>query len=214
MSKKIAYTLLSTAIALPILSSPTLSAGKYGLEDTAKRSGLSQYGSDLPTLTGAIIGTALSVIGVVFFILMIYGGFLWMTARGKEEYVTKAKDTIIAAIVGLILVLGAYAITSFVFNAVGGGGGTTGGNGPAATAGNQAAADEQGAAICANNLSQANCEANAACQKINRGQVYQHCTSLAKYNPCNTTANTCVRACAGEAVCRQACYDTFYACVL
>jgi len=45
---------------------------------------------------------------------MIYGGFIWMIARGNEGEVTKAKDLIQAAIIGLVVVLAAYAITQFI----------------------------------------------------------------------------------------------------
>ena len=63
---------------------------------------------------GTIIKAALSFLGVIFLILMIYGGFLWMTAKGNEEEVTKAKNLINAAIIGLIIVVSAYAISYFV----------------------------------------------------------------------------------------------------
>ena len=65
------------------------------------------------------IQIVLSFVGVVFLILMIYGGFLWMTARGVEEQVTKAKNIIIAAIIGLIIVIAAYAISYFVIKQLG-----------------------------------------------------------------------------------------------
>jgi len=100
------------SIVTPVL------ADKYGLSDTAGRAGLTKYGDSVPVLAGSIIGTALSLISVIFFILIVYGGFLWMTAHGKEETVTKAKDTIIAAIIGLIIVLASFAITNFVFDSV------------------------------------------------------------------------------------------------
>lgn len=70
--------------------------------------------TDLPTTIGKIIGVALSLLGVIFLVLMIYGGFLWMTARGDGGQVDKAKGMITTAIVGLIIVLSAYAITYFV----------------------------------------------------------------------------------------------------
>lgn len=103
--------------------------GAYGLEDTASASGLSASGvsNSVPTIIGDIIGTGLSLVSVLFFILMIYGGIRWMLARGKEEEVKKSLDTIISAIIGIIVVLAAYAITNFVFKAVGAGGGGGGG---------------------------------------------------------------------------------------
>ncbi len=98
--------------------SVSLAADDYGLSKTANRAGLDKYGDSVPNLVGSVIGTALSLIGVLFFILMVYGGFLWMTDHGKEEQVTKAKDTIIAAVIGMVVVLASYAITTFVFRSI------------------------------------------------------------------------------------------------
>ena len=69
---------------------------------------------DLPTMIGVIVGALLSFVGVLFLILMIYGGVMWMTARGNEQQVEKARSLIIAAIIGIIIVLAAYAITMFI----------------------------------------------------------------------------------------------------
>ena len=68
----------------------------------------------LPGAIGKVVGVVLSLVGVVFLILMIYAGFTWILARGNEQDVTKAKDLIIAAVIGLIIVLAAYAITAYI----------------------------------------------------------------------------------------------------
>ena len=79
---------------------------------------INAYGSlpsaDVPGAIGNIVGVALSFIGVLFLGLMIYGGFSWMLARGNQTEVTKAKDLIEAAVIGLIIVMAAYAITAYV----------------------------------------------------------------------------------------------------
>ncbi len=103
-------------ICLLFVGGSVVYAQNYGLEATAGAAGLQR--GDVPTLAGSIIGTALSMIGVLFFVLMVYGGFLWMIARGNEEQVRKAKDTIIEATIGLIVVLSSYAITNFVFSSL------------------------------------------------------------------------------------------------
>lgn len=61
-----------------------------------------------------IITIILSVLGVVFLILIIYGGLIWMTAAGNEEKAKKAKELITEAMIGLIIVLAAYAISYFI----------------------------------------------------------------------------------------------------
>ena len=88
-----------------------------GLNKTAEKSGLKEAGSDgtdLQTLIGQIISSVLLLVGTVFFALMLYGGFTWMKARGNEKEVEKAKDTIVQAIIGIVIIALAYAITRFL----------------------------------------------------------------------------------------------------
>ncbi len=70
--------------------------------------------SDLPTAISKVIKTLLSLVGTVFLVLTIYAGILWMTAQGEEEKAKKARDIITMAVIGLIIVMSAYAITYFV----------------------------------------------------------------------------------------------------
>ena len=65
----------------------------------------------ISTATDAFLG----ILGVIFIVLMVYAGYNWMTASGDQAKVDKAKDTIFRAIIGLIIVVGAYAIWNFVF---------------------------------------------------------------------------------------------------
>jgi hypothetical protein len=96
-----------------------------GLEKTAEKTGHTNqaiFGSngDLFYGTGMTINTALSLLGVVFLVLTVYGGITWMTAEGDETKVEKAKKTITQAVIGLVIVLAAYAISLFVINALSG----------------------------------------------------------------------------------------------
>ncbi len=95
-------------------------AGGYGLSETANKipafANQTQMSGNafLNSKIGSIIGVVLSFVGVIFLILMIYAGLVWMTAQGNQEQVNKAKDLMINAIIGLIIVLAAYAITAFI----------------------------------------------------------------------------------------------------
>ncbi|MCK5356780.1 MAG: hypothetical protein KAJ48_00160 [Elusimicrobiales bacterium] len=73
---------------------------------------------DLPAAIGQIVGAILAFVGVLFLGLMIYGGFIWMMARGNESEVEKARELIKSAVVGLVVILAAYAITSYVGDAL------------------------------------------------------------------------------------------------
>lgn len=63
---------------------------------------------------GTIVNAALSVLGIIFIIIIIIGGFKWLTARGDEAEVTKALAYIKSAIIGLIITLSAGAIWFFI----------------------------------------------------------------------------------------------------
>ena len=74
--------------------------------------------TNLSSIIGKIVGAALSFLGVVFFVLIIYGGYMWMFSMGNEQTAAKAKEIIIAAVIGLVIVLMAYAITSYLGSVV------------------------------------------------------------------------------------------------
>lgn len=61
-----------------------------------------------------IINIALGVIGIILVALILYAGFLWMTSAGEADKVEKAKKIIINAVIGLVIILSAWAITRFV----------------------------------------------------------------------------------------------------
>lgn len=71
--------------------------------------GLSDPG--LPSVISVIIWGALSLVGAIFLILIIYGGFLWMTASGNEEQIGKAKKILASSIIGLAIILLSGVIT-------------------------------------------------------------------------------------------------------
>ncbi len=85
-------------------------------------------GSDtVPGIIGKVVAVILSFIGIIFFLLVLFAGFMWMSAMGNSERVTKAKDILEAAAIGLLIVLGAYAITRFVFQGLSQSGATSAG---------------------------------------------------------------------------------------
>ena len=65
-------------------------------------------------IIAAIIQALLGLVGVIFFIMIIYGGVAWMTAAGNPEKVGKAKKLIINAVIGLAIVTAAYSISYFI----------------------------------------------------------------------------------------------------
>ncbi len=97
---------------------PTAFAQNLGLDLAGRAAGSAGYAQVTETSFSETLGTlvkgALSFVGVIFLILMIYAGYLWMTARGDEGQVDRATDIIRTAIIGFIITMGAYSITAFV----------------------------------------------------------------------------------------------------
>lgn len=117
----VAVTLVFTTAASAQSCPPNKTAAecvRLGLGTTAGTAGLGATGTPLPVIIGNIIYAALSLTGVIFVILVIYGGFIWMQARGNTEDVKKAKDIITSAIIGIVLIGLAFAITSFVISRI------------------------------------------------------------------------------------------------
>ena len=78
------------------------------------REGTGLGDASLETATGQIIRVFISFLGIVAVVIILFGGFKWMTAGGNEDKVQEAKRLIIAGIIGLAIILSAYAIASFV----------------------------------------------------------------------------------------------------
>lgn len=122
MFKKISFFIIG---ALILLTPALCFAFDYGVGSTQQATNgflptTVAKATDPATLAGNILKAVLSLIGIIFFILIFYAGLVWMTSQGKTERVDKAKGTLEAAVVGLVLIAGAYAITSFVLTGLGG----------------------------------------------------------------------------------------------
>lgn len=127
---KIFATIFLCGALLTIAQPAFAAADPYGLQAARNASQYKDSKKSLPEVAGSLIGVAFSVIGIVFLGLALYAGYKWMTAQGNEKDVTKARDTLINATIGIVLMVAAYAITNFMFTDVIS---TLMGNAPAAT---------------------------------------------------------------------------------
>ncbi len=105
---------LSTGLALAAVALAPFSvlATPFTLEDVGTQVGLGT--ADLKATVLNIIQWVLSILGLLAVTFIIYGGFVWLTAAGNEEKIEKAKKIIGSAVVGLIIILMAWAIVIFV----------------------------------------------------------------------------------------------------
>ncbi len=89
-------------------------AADFGMNEVSNTINLSQ--ADPRVIIGRIIQIALTFLGVIALILITYAGFLWMTSNGEEEKIGQAKRILRNAIIGLIIILSAWAVTTFLLN--------------------------------------------------------------------------------------------------
>lgn len=128
MSKKYLKNLVFVLIAVVSLNYYVLACEAAGTRDDLKNQlnnaaapgwgGPPGAGNNLPGIIQTAISAFLGLLGIIFLVLIIYAGFEWMTAQGDEEKVTKAKDTLTRAVIGLVIIIAAYSITYFVFSSL------------------------------------------------------------------------------------------------
>lgn len=61
-----------------------------------------------------IVTTGFATVGSIFLALMVYAGMKWMTARGNSDAIATAQGTLVNATIGIIVIIAAYTITSFI----------------------------------------------------------------------------------------------------
>ncbi len=117
VSKRLqALVCIALFLAFLLLVGQPVLAQTENLVDTAEQTNLG--GNDLTSVIGNIIKVFLGLLGIVFLLIMIFAGYLWMTAGGDDKQVLRAKRLIINAVIGIVIILFAYGITSFIIGAL------------------------------------------------------------------------------------------------
>ena len=113
--------LIILGLALPLLASAQVETEgmQAGLGEFTTGAGITGETS-LPLIIGRIVKIIISLLGLVAAVIIIIGGFKWMTSAGNEEKITAAKKLMINGLIGLILVILAYAIATFIITQLGG----------------------------------------------------------------------------------------------
>ena len=126
--KELYYKIGTKLAILPVLLAPKATFaqalgedelfGGIGSEEFAGEAGLGT--ADLPSTIASIIRTMLGFLGIIAVVIILFGGFKWMTSGGNEDKVQEAKKLIISGIIGLVIVISAFAIASFVITQIAG----------------------------------------------------------------------------------------------
>ncbi|MBU1915764.1 pilin, partial [Patescibacteria group bacterium] len=116
-------------LIIPIAAFAQLTTSDVGLQYAAE---IGLTTTDIRTIVARVINAFLGLLGLLAVSLFIYAGYLYMTAGGDSSKVDQAKKLMINVVIGLAIIMAAYAITAFIFQAITGasllGGGGRGGS--------------------------------------------------------------------------------------
>jgi len=105
----LSFFTLSLLFSVPVLAEST---GPYIGLDYGQATGLGK--NDIRLTIARVINVLLGLLGTVAIVIILWAGFKWMTAGGNNEDVEQAKKILISAVIGLAIILSAYAISNFV----------------------------------------------------------------------------------------------------
>ncbi len=176
-------------------------AQDYGINAAANglNNSLPGGGTDLRTIIARIINLALGFLGTIALLIIVYGGFKWMTSNGDEEKVEEAKKLLKSAVIGLGIILASWAIATFIISALGGAIGGSG-SGSGCTDGSTASCGCGGYMTCYGNswggCIGSNCSGGGGPTVCNANPASPICSPLnqicATGNYCDPTSCLCV----------------------
>lgn len=113
------FILILLLIATPHANAGLKDAFSKTLPQVASNGGYDTSAEvSLESSIASVINAFLSLLGIIFVILIVYSGINWMLAGGREKNVSESKQMLKQAIIGLIIVLGAYALSYFIIEAL------------------------------------------------------------------------------------------------
>ncbi|MEI6835254.1 MAG: hypothetical protein WCK59_00245 [Candidatus Falkowbacteria bacterium] len=114
--KALVFIFILQLMMVPAVFGASLNTKGLDAQDSAlvTESGLASN-SNLATIISVLIKSVLGFLGIIFLVLTIMAGFKWMNAQGNEDDIKKAQASLKNSIIGLVIVLAAYAITYSVF---------------------------------------------------------------------------------------------------
>lgn len=107
---------LAAALVLPMaaLAQGSLNANDLGVG--AVESSIKLGSGDVRETAARIINVALGFLGIIAVVIVLLGGFKYMISGGNTDKTEEAKKLIVSGIIGLAIILSAWAITSFVIS--------------------------------------------------------------------------------------------------
>jgi hypothetical protein len=107
-----ALSALGLCIALPVLAQAPQAFQNYGYTDPLG-------GVTVPQLVGRVIAQILPFVGTLFLVMFMYGGYQWFSSGGDAKKTESARNTLTNAVIGMTIVLAAYALVSYIVTSLG-----------------------------------------------------------------------------------------------
>lgn len=123
MRKKIISLALLALFIVPLVSlslaTPVTASDDFGLTFVKNGTeGINLGATDPRTMAAKVINVVLTLLGTVAVVIVLLGGFKWMTAAGNDDKIGEARKLLGAGVIGLVIILAAWGITTFVLNEV------------------------------------------------------------------------------------------------
>lgn len=106
---------ITPVFALTVNVTTASAAADFGF-NYANNFDLSTTNEDPRDVAVNIVKYLMTFLGIIAVVVILYGGFIWMTAAGNEDKVAQAKKLIIAGVIGLIIIISAFVIVTFIVN--------------------------------------------------------------------------------------------------
>jgi hypothetical protein len=122
MKKHLRKNLVVAATVLAVL--PVFMMALPALAQTGPNLGINYVtplnlaNADPRTAAVSLVRLLMTFLGIIAVVIILYGGFVWLTAAGNEDKVASAKKIIAAGVIGLIIILAAFLIVNFVITNV------------------------------------------------------------------------------------------------
>lgn len=110
------FTFFVACLLFPV-SSVLAQGDSFGLQPVER--GLFLPSGDIRLIIARIINAVLGLLGIIAVVIIIYAGYVIMTAGGNEEKVTQGKRILVNAVIGLAIILSAFAIVQFILTRLG-----------------------------------------------------------------------------------------------
>jgi uncharacterized membrane protein len=103
-----------------VMAAPFLASAQMDeLDKAAGVAGFADNETDMAVIVGKIIAVVIRFLGLIAVIIVLIGGFQWMTSGGDSEKISNARKLMINGLIGLVIIVLAYAITVFVIGKLG-----------------------------------------------------------------------------------------------